>query len=166
LAALETAYGSHQIVIAIAQPDPSSRRVRVVFAGRDAVGVFHLHRSYRIFDGDLAYTLELAAVVGQGIVEGRWKAIKARIAPGGAINLSAPLAPVQIWVSYQGLQQWQSIQQVLRETPGVADLRIGGQTARNATVALRFPGGGAALSTALSAQGLTLEFANGGWMLR
>lgn len=166
LAGLSNAYGTGQVVLAIARPDPAANRVRVVLAGRDAVGSFHLERAYRIFDGDFAYPLELAAVVGQGIIEGRWKAIKARAAPGAGINLSAPLEPVQVWVTYQGLQQWRSIEQVLRDTPGVTGLQIGGQTARSASLALQFPGGGQALSTALAAQGLTLEFANGTWLLR
>jgi Uncharacterized protein conserved in bacteria (DUF2066) len=166
LSTIGNTYGTGRIVLAIAQPEPANRRVSVVLAGHDAVGPFHLHRAYKIFDGDFAYTLELAAVVGQGIIEGRWKVREARAAPGAGINLSAPLEPVQVWVTYQGLQQWQSIQQVLRETPGVTDLRIGGQTARSASLALRFPGGGQALSSTLAAQGLTLEFVNGAWVLR
>ena len=108
-----------------------------------------------------------AAVISLGIVEGRWKAVNAGVAttPGGGSH-SAALTPVQIWVDYRTLSQWRSIQQVLTTTPGVTDFRIGGQSARGASVALRYPGGGASLSTVLARRGLSLENQAGTWVLR
>lgn len=167
VAALAQAYKTERVVLALAAPDLKTKRLRVVLAGRDAVGDFHLSRAYRIFDGDMAYTLELAAVVGQGILEGRWKAINAGIG-GGARGgpQSSTLMPVQIWVDYQSFSQWRSIQQVLNTTPGVTDFRIGGQSARGASVALRYPGGGEALGAVLFRRGLSLENQGGTWVLR
>lgn len=158
-------YATSRVVIALAAPDPANKRIRVVLSGQDATGAFHLDRTYRIFDGDMAYTLELAAVVAQGILEGRWKAINVHSIAGGPAGAGG-LEPVQIWVTYQGFPQWQSMRQILEETPGVADLTVGGQSARGASVALRYPGGGAGLAEALAPRGLTLEQQNGAWVLR
>lgn len=158
-------YATPRVVMVLAAPDPANKRIRFVLSGQDATGAFHLDRSYRIFDGDMAYTLELAAVVAQGILESRWKAINVRTVAGGSAAAGG-LEPVQIWVTYQGFPQWQSMRQILEETPGVADLTVGGQSARGASVGLRFPGGGAGLAAALAPRGLTLEQQNGTWVLR
>lgn len=74
-------YHNDRVVIAIADLDSKARRINVVFAGRDAVGPFHLKRSWRLA-ADEAYALEYAAVVGLGVLEGRWKATQL-IALGG-----------------------------------------------------------------------------------
>ena len=74
-------YGSPYVVVAIAEIDAAASRLNVTMAGIDAVGPFNLKRSYRVFDGDTGYAMELAAVVGQGVLEGRWKALKAGRGP-------------------------------------------------------------------------------------
>jgi hypothetical protein len=156
-----------QIVVAVAEPDPATRRLKVTLVGQDAVRELDLRQSYHIFDGDLAYAMELAAVVGHGILEGRWKALKAATAlTSGEGTPAGALQPLQIWVTYNSFAQWRSIQKVLHETPGVTDLTVGGQSARSASIALQFPGGGEGLRTALAPRGLMLESENGAWVLR
>ncbi len=86
---LAAAYGTDQVVLAIAEVDTEGRKVNVLLAGQDAAGPFALQRAYRLNDGDLAYTFELAAVVSQGIVEGRWKAVNS----GGAVAAANPATP-------------------------------------------------------------------------
>ena len=54
----------------------------------------------------------------------------------------------------------------LGELPGVADFTVGGLSGRSADVALRYPGGGPALSEALAAQGVELRGSGGAWIAR
>ena len=75
-------------------------------AGIDAVGPFNLNRSYRVFDGDTGYAMELAAVVGQGVLEGRWKALK--LGPG---RPSQGGATVSLQAQYASLAEWREIRQ-------------------------------------------------------
>lgn len=160
---LSSEYGSDRVLLAIAQPDPATRRLSVVVAGKDAVDSFVLRRKYRIDPEDFAYSLELAAVISLGIVEGRWKAINAPEAgqgPAGAVQ------QVQLWVEFQNLGQWNSRQQVLSEIPGVSGMETGGLSARGASVSLNYPGGGENLRAALAARGLSLQQSEGTWILR
>ncbi len=73
---LNDEYGTKLIVMAVAEPDMMAKKLTVTLAGRDAVGPLLLKRTYRISNGDLDYTSELAAVVALGVLEGRWKAVK------------------------------------------------------------------------------------------
>ncbi len=61
---LAAEYASPYVLLAIADPDPTTKRLNVTLSGIDAVGGFTLRRAYRVFDGDTAYSMELAAVVG------------------------------------------------------------------------------------------------------
>ena len=54
--------------------------------GRDALGWLSVTRTYPILDGDVGYATELAAVVGLGILEGRWKALKSRSPTTGSVS--------------------------------------------------------------------------------
>lgn len=72
---LVTAAKSDLVLVALAEPDPATRKLNVTLSGRDAVGAFTLKRTYRIDASDPAYAAELAGVVSLGILEGRWKAI-------------------------------------------------------------------------------------------
>ena len=63
-------YGSPYVILAIADADAATKRLNVTLSGIDAVGSFTLPRSYRVYDGDTAYAMELAAVVGLGVLEG------------------------------------------------------------------------------------------------
>lgn len=70
-----------RIVLAHAAPTTDGRKLSVTLVGRDAVGPFSVTRLYPVLDGDLGYATELAAVVGLGILEGRWKAWKSSRSP-------------------------------------------------------------------------------------
>ena len=66
------------VLVALAEPDPATRKLNVTLSGRDAVGAFTLKRAYRIDASDPAYAAELAGVVSLGILEGRWKTVAAQ----------------------------------------------------------------------------------------
>lgn len=158
-------YGGENVLAAIADIDQPAGRVHITLAGRDAQGSFNLKRSYRIFDGDVGYAMELAAVVSMGIVEGRWKAVKAQ-RYGGVAALSAGGEPVRMQVEFQGLADWNALRTRLQETPGVGEIQVDAVSARAADIQVSFPGGGPALADALAARGLSLRSIGGNWFLR
>jgi hypothetical protein len=157
--ALVAAYGSELVVLALADEEVSAKRLTVTLAGRDAVGAFTLKRVYRIDPSDRAYTRELAAVVSLGILEGRWKAIKAGAAAqaGGADMLIA--------VEFRGMGEWQDISRRLGATRGVEELEVAGLSARGARVTLRYAEGPERLAEELARQGLALRNSGGTWTL-
>ena len=167
VAALADQFKTAQVVVAEARAVPASKELHITLAGQDAVGRFAVSTRYRIDPDDFVYSLELAAVIAQGVLEGRWKVRRAGGqlsaaggAPGGA------LAPLQVLVEFNNLGQWQRQQQVLSTTPGVRNMQVGSLSGRSASIALSYPGGGAALQAALGPRGLTLENINGFWELR
>ncbi len=171
-------YKSDRVVLAIAEQDAAAKKLNITLAGQDAVGPINLKRSYRMSDGDMAYTGELAAVVSLGILEGRWKAVKSRdvaaVVPAEAAT-SAPQwgsrssgmgEPVQFTAEFSSLAQWNEMRTQLLDTPGIDDLDIGAVSAVNADVVLKFQGGPTALANALGARGLSLSPGGTGWILR
>lgn len=162
---LASEYGGETIVAAIAEIDRGAGRLHVTIAGRDAVGVFKLKRSYHLFDGDVRYAMELAAVVSLGILEGRWKSVKAR-ALGGVEALAAGGQQVRMQVEFQSFAEWNTMRERLEQTPGVGDIQVDAVSARGADIALSYPGGGEPLAIALSARGLTLTNLGSNWFLR
>ena len=183
---------SERTVLAYAEPAADGRKLQVTLIGRDALGWLSVTRTYPILDEDVAYATELAAVVGLGILEGRWKALKSRSPTTGSISadgidgwnttsdmeaasgasVSRPSTggwtsdDIELIVEFHGLGQWQQIRRRLNETPGVEDLEIGQMSARSASVKLRFPGGPEQLAGDLSAQGLQLTKQGGQWVLQ
>jgi hypothetical protein len=164
--ALAAAYGSPYVVLAIAEADPAAKRLTVTLSGIDAVGGINLRRNYRIFDGDTAYAMELSAVIGLGILEGRWKAKKippvaaaasSAYAPAYSSNSSGGGTQVAIRAQYQSLMEWSDMRRRLLNLPGVDDVRIEAESARAADLTIRFPGGASELATALYGSGLALE---------
>jgi len=163
---LVAAYGSELVLLAVAEQDAAAGRLSVTLSGRDAVGAFVLKRSYRLDPSDPGYASELAAVVSLGILEGRWKAIKAaggaregRPAASGNIDL-------MIAVEFSGMSEWQDISRRLSATPGIEDLEVAGLSARGARVTLRYAEGAERLADVLARQGLSLRDAGGSWVLR
>ncbi len=156
-------YGSPYVVLAIAEPDPATKRLNVTLSGIDAVGSINLRRSYRVFDGDTAYAMEFAAVIGLGVLEGRWKAKKipplagSAYAPAYSSSASGGGAQVSMRAQYQSLGEWSEMRRRLLDLPGVEDMRIEAESARGADLTLRFPGGAGDLATALYGSGLALE---------
>jgi hypothetical protein len=152
-------YKSPRVIVAIADLEPSTKRINVTLVGMDAVGPINLKRRYRVFDGDSTYTMELAAVVGLGVLEGRWKAVKS----GSGKGFSGRQVAFQ--ARYISLPEWNEMRRRLLEMPGVEELRIEAQSARSANLSLRYPGGAEALASALYSRGLTLKSAGGGLIL-
>lgn len=163
---LKGEYKADLIVVAIADIDPAGRRLTVTLAGQDAVGPINWARAYRIAPGDHAYALELAAVVGLGVLEGRWKAAQA-VSRGGIEQLAGGGTPVRMVIEFSSLGQWNDIRGQLLETRGVEDVRIDGVSARSADVSLSYPGGAEQLAEAMAAKGMQLRNEPGaGWVLR
>jgi hypothetical protein len=158
-------YKSEQVVAAVAEIDSAAKRIHVTVAGRDAIGPIFWKRSYRLTDGDTAYAMEFAAVVTLGVLEGRWKAMNTD-ARGGVDALAAPGVEVLLDVEFNSLAEWNELRRQLLDTPGVEDLRVGAVSARNAEVALKFPGGGPRLASTLADQGLILRNSGDYWLLR
>jgi hypothetical protein len=173
---LAAAYGTDQIIVAVAEVDTEGGKVNVLLAGQDSAGPFALQRAYRLSDGDLAYTLELAAVVSQGILEGRWKAINsggtsaaAVTQPYAANPYGAPVAAgdeVSFDAQFAGTGEWNAMRRVLLEAPGIDDIRIGSITSDRASVSVKYPGGGPALAQALTTYGISLTDTGGLWVMR
>lgn len=161
---LTSEYGSEFVILAIAEPEPSRGRLKVTLIGRDAVDFFTMKRSYRIQE-DLLYTSELAAVIGLGVLEGRWKMVMAGSAMG-ANGLALPLQQVRFVVTFASAGQWRSIRKRIAQTAGVEQMEVGGLSARGATVILQYPGGAEQLVQSLTRQGLYLRRAGGGWLLQ
>jgi Uncharacterized protein conserved in bacteria (DUF2066) len=161
-------YQAGTIVLALLEPDPGNRRVRVTLAGQDAAGPFKLQRNYRLDGTDLAYTAELSAVISLAVIEGRWKATSTRgqgAGSGGEMRAPDQAGALRIAVEFSGMTEWQVISRQLAQTPDVADLEVEGLSARGARLALRYPGGAERLAGALAEHGLTLRSAGGGWVL-
>ncbi len=159
-------YGSELVMAVLAEPDLASKKLNVTLMGRDAAGQFALKRAYRFQPDDVAYTIELAALVALRTLEGRWKALRARPTVGGGVAGSQLIEPVQITVEFRSLHEWQSIRQQIAETPGVDDLQVAGQSGRSAEIAVRFPGGGSQLADSLASQGLDVREVGGTWIVR
>lgn len=152
-------------------------KLEVTLVGRDAVGPFHLRRSYRI-DGDLNYASEYAAVIALGIIEGRWKFVRSRAAPSNPTAVQTTSIDgeqqdpqnsddkVLIQVEFRGAQQWQEIRSRLLDQPGVDDLVVSELLSRGAQISLRYAGGGQQLAEDLASVGLELVSAGRKWTLR
>ena len=160
LRSLARAYQSELVLLAAAAPDPAQGRLNVTLTGRDAVGAFTLKRAFRLDRTDPAYTSELAAVVLLGILEGRWKAIRA----GGAGGTAAA-GDLLIAVEFRGMGEWQEISRKLSAIPGVEELEVAGLSARGARVTLRYAEGADVLAQSLAQQGLGLRSVGGKWVL-
>lgn len=160
--ALAGAYKSELIVIAVAEPDPAGKRLNVTLSGRDAVGAFVLKRAYRLDAADPGYASELAGVVALGVLEGRWKAIKAH---AGAAVAAPGDTDLLIAVEFRGMSEWQDISRRLGATPGVEELEVAGLSARGARITLRYADGAEQFAQALARQGLNLRNVGGNWVL-
>jgi hypothetical protein len=98
-------------------------------------------------------------------MEGRWKAVHGRAAAPMPVG-GQPVQPVQLYAEFRNMQEWQTLRRQLAELPGVSDFTVGGLSARSAEVALRYPGGGPALSDALAVVGVQLRGSGASWVAR
>ena len=176
-------YKTETVVLAIYEPDPAAKKLHVTLAGYDASGPISLKRTYRVSDGDYTYAGDVAALVSLGILEGRWKAIRA---PAGAAAAAAyapesaeasgppvwsagasPAAGevVQVVAEFGSLAQWNEMRTQLLETPGVENLEIATVSSSNADLSLQYPGGARALANVLGSRGLRMIDSGAGWTL-
>ncbi len=179
---LTSEYNSKRVLLAIFEQDIAAKKVLITLAGQDAVGPILLKRTYRVSDGDLGYTSELAAVVALGVLEGRWKAVQTQGAngatqaaypseqpawsAGGGASASGAGEPVTFIAEFNSVAQWNDIRTQLLDTPGVDDVNITTMSDRSADVALRYPGGPQSLANAVGGRGLSLFNTGTGWVLR
>lgn len=163
LALLQQQYRSDRLVVATIRLLEAEKKIAVSLLGEDSVGSLRLERTYHIADGDLQYTAELAAVIAIGVIEGRWKALKAPAVSTAAGLL--PVMPVRLTARFSTLGEWQDIKSKLEDVQGIEGLEIGTLSARGAEVFLKFPGGAPALRSAVAQDGLVLSDAGGVWTL-
>lgn len=158
------AYKSNYVILAVAEVDQAEKKIDVTIAGADAAGPFKWEHSYRLQDNDVTYTMELAAVVTLGVLEGRWKAAKSDAE--GVIGGVPGGAEIQMEAVFASIDEWNEIRGRVLEMEGVDDIRIGQVTAQAASMSVRFPGGAQPLQEALAKQGLSLTGGDGQWQLR
>ena len=161
-------YKADYVLLAVAEVDQADGLLTVSIAGIDAAGLISWRRGYRIDDGDVGYAMELAAVVTQGVLEGRWKVAKLEDRTGGgfAYGGGGGGSEIRMAVEYASISEWDDLRRVILDTPGIDDVRIGSVTDTSAEVSVRYPGGGEGLASVLSRQGLVLSGGAGYWTLR
>jgi hypothetical protein len=157
-------YRTDRVVAAIVEEEGAGK-LSVTLSGVDSVGPLRLKRTYKVAPGDTAYTLELAAVIALGVLEGRWKAVRAGGFAAADVSAGAS-AKVAMRVEFTSLGEWNDIRGRLLDLDGADDIRIDAVSARGADVQLAYPGGPERLAETLAAQGLTLRQAGTGWVLR
>ncbi|HRD75469.1 MAG TPA: DUF2066 domain-containing protein [Hyphomicrobiaceae bacterium] len=171
---IAASHRAERVMLAVAEPDISGKKLIVTIVGQDAVGAFHLQKAHKLEGSELAYTAELAAVISLGIMEGRWKAVRLRGGaaaslprPGGPALTGGPAgADTVIHVEFRGMGEWQHISRALSATPGVENLDVLGLSARGARITLAYPGGPEALAQVLRNQRIILHNTTQGWKLR
>lgn len=159
-----SAYRTDNVLIALAEPDSTGTKLLVTLAGQDAAGPFVLKRAYRISGGDRGYAAELAAVIGLGVLEGRWKAAKAGAI--GGVDVASSDGAIPLTVEFSSLAEWNDLRSRLLDTDGAYDLDIGAVTARSAAVTVRHAGGPDGLNAALVRAGLSMQLAGSAWLVR
>lgn len=162
--ALEGSYRTETVVLAVAELDPSGTKLAVTLAGQDAVGPFALKRVYRITGGDRAYTCELAAVIGLGVLEGRWKAAKAGAI--GGVDVTEGAGSIRLIVEFGSLAEWNDIRARILDAEGSYDVDVASVSPRAAEVRLRHAGGPQVLASALAKSGLSMAESAGAWRVR
>lgn len=162
---LAAEYKSDTIIVAAAEADTAGRRLVVTVSGVDATGPINWTRTYKLSDGDMDYTMELAAVVTLGVLEGRWKATQS---DGGLSTVATPGAGADIamQVEFETNDEWDDIRGRVLELPGIDDVRVGTVSSRSAEMSLKYPGGPGLLANELAPRGLTLRNTAEGWRLR
>ncbi len=165
VAPFATEFRSDFTVVALAEPDAAARRLHVWLVGSDPSGPIQWKRSYRLPSGDLAYAMELAAVVTLGVLEGRWKAQSLGVS-GGSAALARTAEAFEMTVEFRSQSQWDAMRQRLDRIAGVEGVEVVSLQQRSAILALRFPGGASQLADAVGSQGMLLLPSGESWTLR
>lgn len=159
-------YGVPRVVLAMVQPDLAAKRLSFWLAGQDAVGPLSIKRALRFEPEDFEYTMELAAVIALGIVEGRWKAVSAPSRAPAAGALAANNGVVEMTVRFQSLRDWKRIRDAIERVPGVENVEINGLSTRDAQIAVSYRKGQQALRDELARDGLNLLETDNGLLLQ
>lgn len=174
---LTSEYKAEFVLFAIAEVEQGGKQLNVTLAGIDAAGLVSWRREYKVPDGDVPYAMELAAVISQGVLEGRWKVAKLEGAQSGGFGPPAGGGyfggagyssgggglPVQMSVMFTSPEEWDELRGRILDMPGINDVRIGTVSPYTAEVSVLYPGGGAGLAQAFASQGLTLTDGGGGY---
>jgi hypothetical protein len=166
---LTSKYNADFVLFAVAEVDTAGKQLNVTLAGIDPAGLLSWRRSYRLADGDVNYAMEFAAVVTQGVLEGRWKVAKSEESGQGGYAGSSGGgggADFHMAVEFSSFEEWNDLRGKILDLPGVDDVRIGAVSTRSADVSLRYPGGGSGLAAVFARQGLSLTAGGGQWVLR
>lgn len=172
---LADAYNVDFVLLAVAEVDQPSGKLNVTIGGVDPAGLMTWRRAYHIDGGDVGYAMEMAAVVTQGVLEGRWKVARlessGQTAGFGSTGVygygSGGGTDVHMSVQFMNQAEWDDVRGRLLSLPGVENIRIGSVSAQRADVSLSYPGGGQSLAPVLAREGLLLTDGGGGyWALR
>ncbi|GBE44611.1 hypothetical protein BMS3Bbin10_02711 [bacterium BMS3Bbin10] len=153
---------AQKLVLAVAEPTADGKILTTRLFGVDRAGSLSLSRNDRVYNGKLKTAARNAAALTLGILEGRWKLIRA---PGGGTGAAA-LTAIEVIVEFSGMSQWRDVRSRLVKVPGVQGLDVKSLSARTAQVSLQFPGGAERLAQALGSHGLTLLGGGDSWILR
>jgi aryl carrier-like protein len=168
---LTTEYKADFVLFAVAEIDESNKQLNVTLAGIDGAGLLSWRRSYRVSGGDVDYAMQLAAVVTQGVLEGRWKVAKLEENGARTGSYTGPGSfgsgsVVQMAVEFSNPQEWDDLRRQILDVPGIDDVRIGSVSSTWADVSVRYPGGGPGLAAVLAQHGLSLSATGETWSLR
>lgn len=171
---LAQAYNVDFVLLAVAEVDQASGKLNVTLGGVDPAGLMTWRRSYGIDGGDVGYAMEFAAVITQGVLEGRWKVARLESSGQGGGFASTGVygygsgggADVHMSAQFMSLAEWDDIRSRLLALPGADNIRIGTVSQQNAEVWLSYPGGGQSLAPVLAREGLLLTDGGGVWSLR
>lgn len=172
---LADAYNVDFVLLAVAEVDKPSAKLDVTIGGVDPAGLMTWRSGYRIDGGDVGYAMEMAAVVTQGVLEGRWKVARLE-SSGQSVGFGSTGAygygggggtAVHMSVQFMSQAEWDDVRGRLLSLPGVENIRIGSVSDQRADVSLSYPGGGQSLAPVLAREGLLLTDGGGGyWALR
>lgn len=172
---LTSEYKAEYVLFAVAEVEQGGKQLDVTLAGVDAAGLVSWRREYKVPDGDVSYAMEVASVISQGVLEGRWKVAKLEGSSGGAFGAAGGLghfgggmsggggSSVQMSVMFSSPEEWDELRGRILDMPGVDDVRIGTVSAYSAEVTVLYPGGGANLAQAFASQGLALTDGGAGY---
>jgi hypothetical protein len=152
-----------KLVLAIAEVDAGASMLTLKLAGQDASGPLKLERRFKISDQEIDESVEEAAKVALGTLEGRWKLT--HLVSEGALTGPQELTPVELTAQFASLKEWQTIKGKLQKLPGMQNLDIKTVNPRGATVSLEYPGGAERFAKAAANEGLVLDGGEGAWLL-
>ena len=159
---LQDKFGGERVVLMFVRADAEAGSVWLRFAGHDAVGPLNWSRSLKASGGADA-ALKLAAQIGAGVLEGRWKHEQFAEGRGDAGNRVESL---KVFVMFSNRGQWLQIRRRLKALPGVNGLSVQSLSSRGALVRMDVAGGATGLIGQLPNEGLVMEKDRRGWVMR